>query len=103
MSARNSTPERSGQGPLCVSAALHGGDLDALRPRIREAAAGASIEAHGHGLTGLLAEGWCNAVEEAMEDHALSTGEKRGLVATGRSSISTRAGSTARVTSRCSG
>ena len=32
MSARNSTPERSGQGPLCVSAALHGGDLDALPP-----------------------------------------------------------------------
>ena len=65
---------------LCVTAALHGGDLGALPFMIREAAAGAAIEIGPGELSRLLAEEWCNAVETAMEDHALSTGEKRGLV-----------------------
>ena len=64
---------------LCVDAALHGGDLDSLPSRIREAASAASIEIRSHELPKLLATGWCSAVEAAMEDLALSAAEKRGL------------------------
>ena len=64
---------------LCVDAALHGGDLDSLPSRIREAAVAASIEIRSHELPKLLATGWCSAVEAAMEDLALSAAEKRGL------------------------
>ena len=64
---------------LCVDAALHGGDLDSLPSRIREAASAASIEICSHELSNLLATGWCGAVEAAMEDLALSAAEKRGL------------------------
>ena len=64
---------------LCVDAALRGGDFDALPARIREAAAGGFIEMPDRQLRKMLAAGWRNAVVEAMEDHALSTQEKRGL------------------------
>lgn len=64
---------------LCVDAALHGGDLDALPSRIREAAAMASMEMPDDELSTTLADGWCSAVEAAMEDHSLSSEEKWGL------------------------
>ena len=64
---------------LCVDAALRGGDFDGLPGRIRETAAEGFIEMPGGKLKRTLAAGWRNAVVEAMEDHALSTREKRGL------------------------
>ena len=64
---------------LCVAAALHGGDLDALPSRIREAAATPSMEVPDDELSRAPADGWCSAVEAAVEDHSLSSEEKRGL------------------------
>ncbi len=64
---------------LCVNAALHGADFDALPGRIRETAAAGFIKMSNRRLKKALADGWCGAVVEAMEDHALSTEEKRGL------------------------
>ncbi|MCY3801365.1 MAG: hypothetical protein OXG46_07280 [Chloroflexi bacterium] len=64
---------------LCVDAALRGADLDGLRPRIRETAAGGFVEISESKMKRTLAAGWRNAVVEAMEDHVLSTPEKRGL------------------------
>ena len=64
---------------LCVDAALRGADLDGLRPRIRETAAGGFVEMSDRNLKRTLAAGWRNAVVEAMEDHVLSTPEKQGL------------------------
>ena len=64
---------------LCVDAALRGADLDGLRPRIRETAAGGFVEMSESKMKRTLAAGWRNAVVEAMEDHVLSTPEKAGL------------------------
>ena len=64
---------------LCADAALHGGDFDRLPVRIRETAARGFIEMPDSKLKRTLAAGWRNAVVEAMEDHALSTQEKRRL------------------------
>ena len=64
---------------LCVDAALHGADFDALPDRIRDAVAEGFIDMPDGQIRKTLAAGWRNAVAEAMEDHALSTQEKRGL------------------------
>ncbi len=64
---------------LCVDAALHGAGLDGLSGRIREVAATGRIDVAGDRMTETLSNGWCDAVEASMEDHALSSDEKRGL------------------------
>ena len=64
---------------LCVDAALHGAGLDGLPGRIREVAATGRIDVAGDRMTETLSNGWCDAVEASMEDHALSSDEKRGL------------------------
>ncbi len=64
---------------MCVDAALHGAGLDELPARIRETAAGGRVDVAGDQMTETLSRGWCDAVAEAMEDHALSSQEKRGL------------------------
>ncbi len=64
---------------LCVDAALRGAGLDALPDRVRDAAATAGIVLSDAEMSRTLAEGWRGAVEAAMEDHSLSTDEKRGL------------------------
>lgn len=63
----------------CVDAALRGTGLEDLEGRIRETAASADIEMFEHELTEVLEKGWCQAVEEAVEDHVLSEEEKRCL------------------------
>ena len=56
---------------LCVGAALRGGDFDALPDRIRDAVAEGFIDMPDGQIRKTLVE--------AMEDHALSTQEERGL------------------------
>lgn len=63
----------------CVDAALRGTGLEDLDGRIHETAASADIEMFEHELTEVLEKGWCQAVEEAVEDHVLSEEEKRCL------------------------
>lgn len=63
----------------CVDAALRGTGLEDLEGRIHETAASADIEMFEHELTEVLEKGWCQAVEEAVEDHVLSVEEKRCL------------------------
>ena len=63
-----------------MEAALRGADFGGLRARIRETAAGGFVEmSDSQAEAKTLAAGWRNAVVEAMEDHALSSQEKRGL------------------------
>ena len=64
---------------LCINAALHGGDLESLPDRIREAARTAGLDMPDDKFEHVLAVGWCEAVDEAMQDHALSNAEKRWL------------------------
>lgn len=63
----------------CVDAALRGTGLAELEGRIRETAASADIEMFEHELTEVLEKGWCDALEEAVEDRILSIEEKRCL------------------------
>lgn len=63
----------------CVDAALRGAGLEDLKGRIEEEAASADIEMYEYELTEVLENGWCQAVEEAVEDHVLSDEEKRSL------------------------
>ena len=63
----------------CVAAALRGTGLAELEGRIRETAASADIEMFEHELTEVLEKGWCDALEEAVEDRILSIEEKRCL------------------------
>lgn len=63
----------------CVDAALRGVGLEDLKGRIEEEAASAGIEMYEYELTEVLENGWCQAVEEAVEDHVLSDEEKRCL------------------------
>lgn len=64
---------------LCINAALHGGDLASLPDRIWGVAQAAGLDMPGENLQQVLAVGWCEAVDEAMQDHALSNAEKRRL------------------------
>ncbi len=64
---------------LCVDAVLNNADLDALPSRIREAASKGFMEMSDDELVDTLSSGWCIAVQESMEDHSLSSSEKRGL------------------------
>ena len=63
----------------CVDAALRGTGLAELDGRIRETAVSADIEMFEHELTEVLEKGWCDALEEAVEDRILSIEEKRCL------------------------
>ena len=64
---------------LCVDAALHGDDLESLPAGIRAAAEAQNIAMPDAELRRTIAAGWGSAVKDAMEDHALSNEEKRGL------------------------
>ena len=64
---------------LCVGAALHGDDLESLPGEIRAAAEAANVAMPDSELRNVIAAGWGSAVKDAMEDHALSNKEKRGL------------------------
>ena len=64
---------------LCVDAALHGDDLESLAAEIRAAAEAANLAMPDAELRSVIAAGWGSAVKDAMEDHALSNKEKRGL------------------------
>lgn len=63
----------------CVDAALRGTGLAELEGRIRETAASADIEMSEYELTEALEMGWCDALEEAVDDRILSIEEKRCL------------------------
>lgn len=63
----------------CVDAALRGTGLAELEGRIRETAESADIEMTEYDLTEALEMGWCDALEEAVEDRILSIEEKRCL------------------------
>jgi hypothetical protein len=64
---------------LCVNAALHGDDLESLHDRVRAVATEADMNVADDYFPHVLAVGWCEAVDEAMQDHALSNVEKRRL------------------------
>ena len=64
---------------LCVNAALRSADLDLLPQSIRETAVEGYMDMSDGDLRQTLADGWRKAVDAAMEDHSLSTEEKRGL------------------------
>ena len=64
---------------MCVGAALHSPVLGWLPDKVRETAASARIDMPDSELRSVLVQGWCGALEASMEDHALSSGEKRGL------------------------
>ena len=64
---------------VCVEAALHGVDLEALPARVRAIASSAYIDSSAAAVTESLAQGWGHAVAAAMEDHFLSDEEKRAL------------------------
>ena len=64
---------------LCVNAALHNGNLDALPLSMRAMAEAGYGELPDEDMPAALAIGWAAAVEAAMEDHSLSEAEKRGL------------------------
>ncbi len=64
---------------LCVGAALHGDDIESLPAEIRTAAEAANVAMPDSELRNVIAAGWGSAVKDAMEDHALSNKEKRGL------------------------
>ena len=64
---------------LCVNAALRGTDPDLLPQSIRQTAVAGYMDMSDSTLRQTLADGWRKAVDAAMEDHSLSTEEKRGL------------------------
>ena len=64
---------------LCVNAALHEEDLESLPAAIRAAGEAAGLPMPESEVQDIIAVGWGSAVKDAMEDHALSNKEKRGL------------------------
>ena len=64
---------------LCVNAALHNGNLDALPLSMRTMSEAGYGELPDKDMPAALAVGWAAAVEAAMEDHSLSEAERRGL------------------------
>lgn len=64
---------------LCVNAALHEEDLESLPAAIRTAGEAANLAMPDSEVRDIIAVGWGAAVKDAMEDHALSNREKRGL------------------------
>jgi hypothetical protein len=64
---------------ICVEAALHGIDVNQLPSRARAIGAAAYIDTSDATMAATLARGWGQAVEAAMDDHFLSSEEKRAL------------------------
>ena len=64
---------------VCLDAALNGVDVSRLPDRVRSIGAAAYIDTSGAALTATLARGWGQAVDAAMDDHFLSSEEKRAL------------------------
>lgn len=64
---------------ICVEAALEGGDLNLLPGRVRAIGAAAYIDSSEAAMAAMLARGWGQAVDAAMDDHFLSNEEKRAL------------------------
>ena len=66
-------------GNVCVEAALHGVEVNQLPSRVRAIGAAAYIDTSEAAMAATLARGWGQALKAAMDDHFLSSEEKRAL------------------------
>ena len=66
-------------GNVCVEAALHGVEVNQLPSKVRAIGAAAYIDTSEAAMAATLARGWGQALKAAMDDHFLSSEEKRAL------------------------
>ena len=66
-------------GNVCVAAALHGVEVNQLPSKVRAIGAAAYIDTSEAAMAATLARGWGQALKAAMDDHFLSSEEKRAL------------------------